>query len=58
VVGTHLLAKIHQLQSTIEGVGLSQNHPIDHLSKRVDFVGDASDQVGRVVDEHNNCIDV
>jgi hypothetical protein len=53
--GTQLLAKIHQLQLSIDGVGCLQHH---RLAKHVDFVGDASDRVGRVVDELNNCIDM
>ena len=35
-----------------------QDHPIDRLEERIDFVGDTSDCVGRVVDELNGRIDI
>ena len=34
-----------------------QDHPIDRLDERVDFVGEATDRVGRVVDKLNSRID-
>jgi hypothetical protein len=57
VVGTNLLAKVHHLQSAIKGVTLTQNHPLDQLSKCIDFMGKASNKIGWFVDELNNCID-
>jgi hypothetical protein len=57
-VGTQLLAKIHILDSKVECVSRQQNHPIDHLDEHIDFVREASDCVGKVVDELNNRIDM
>jgi hypothetical protein len=57
-VGTQLLAKIHVLDNKIGRVDRRQNHPVDRLEERLDFVGDASDRVGQVVDELNHRIDV
>jgi hypothetical protein len=57
-VGTQLLAKIHVLDNKIGRVDRQQNHPLDRLEERLDFIGDASDRVGTVVDELNNRIDV
>jgi hypothetical protein len=53
-----LLAKIHCLESQLGNISRQQNHPIDKLSKRIDFIGDTSDWVGGVVDKLNSCIDV
>ena len=33
-----------------------QDHPINHLEEHI-FIGDASNRVGRVIDELNCCID-
>jgi chromosome segregation ATPase len=56
-IGTQLLAKIHVLDNKIEQVDRTQNHPVDRLEECLDFVGDASDRVGKVVDELNGRID-
>jgi hypothetical protein len=56
-IGIQLLAKIHVLDNKIGRVDRTQNHPVDRLEERLDFVGDASDQVGKVVDELNGRID-
>jgi uncharacterized coiled-coil protein SlyX len=56
-IGTQLLAKIHLLDNKIGRVDRTQNHPIDRLEEHLDFVGDASDRGGKVVDELNGCID-
>jgi hypothetical protein len=56
-VGTQLLAKIHVLDNKIECVNCQQNHPLDHLEEHVNFISDASDCVGRVVDKLNSHID-
>lgn len=56
-IGTQLLAKIHVLDNKIGRVDRQQNHPVDRLDKRIDFIGDAADRVGKVVDELNGCID-
>jgi hypothetical protein len=45
-VGTQLLAKIHVLDNKIGQVDHQQNHPLDRLDKRLDFIGDAADRVG------------
>jgi methyl-accepting chemotaxis protein len=39
-------------------VDCQQNHPVDCLDKHIDFVGEATDRVGKVMDELNSCIDV
>jgi hypothetical protein len=57
-VGTQLLAKIHVLDDKIGRVDRQQNHPVDRLEEHLDFIGDASDRVGQVVDELNHRIDV
>ena len=56
-VGTQLLAKIHVLHKKMIRLDQCQDHPIDHLNERVDFVGEATDHVGRVVDKLNSRID-
>jgi uncharacterized coiled-coil protein SlyX len=56
-IGTQLLAKIHLLDNKIGQVDRTQNHPVDRLEERLDFVGDTSDRVGKVVDELNGRID-
>jgi uncharacterized coiled-coil protein SlyX len=55
--GTQLLAKIHVLDNKIGRVDRQQNHPVDRLDERIDFIGDAADRVGKVVDELNGHID-
>jgi methyl-accepting chemotaxis protein len=55
-VGMQLLAKIHCLESQLGNISRQQNHPIDKLSERIDFIGNASDRVGGVVDELNSHI--
>ena len=57
-VRTQLLAKIHVLDNKIRTIDCQQNHPIDRLEECVDFIGNVSDHVGRVVDELNNHIDI
>jgi methyl-accepting chemotaxis protein len=57
-IGTQLLAKIHVLDNKIGQVNRQQNHPMDRLDERIDFIGDTSDRVGKVVDELNHQIDV
>jgi methyl-accepting chemotaxis protein len=57
-IRTQLLAKVHVLDNKIRRVDLQQNHPVDRLDECIDFIGDAADQVGKVVDELNGCIDV
>ena len=56
-VGTQLLSKIHVLHEKVIRLDRHQDHPINHLEERVDFVGDTSNRVGRVIDELNGCID-
>jgi hypothetical protein len=56
-IGTQLLVKIHLLDNKIGRVDRTQNHPVDRLEERIDFIGDASDRVGKVVDELNGRID-
>jgi hypothetical protein len=56
-MGMQLLAKIHCLESQLGNISRQQNHPIDKLSERIDFIGNASDRVGGVVDELNSHID-
>ena len=56
-VGTQLLAKIHMLHNKVDQLDYQQDHPIDHLDERIDFVGEATNCVGKVVDELNNRID-
>jgi hypothetical protein len=57
-IGIQLLAKIHMLDNKISRVDRQQNHPVNHLDERIDFIGDAADRVGKVVDELNSCVDV
>jgi uncharacterized coiled-coil protein SlyX len=57
-IGTQLLVKIHMLDNKIGHVDHSQNHPVDRLDEHIDFIRDAADQVGKVVDELNDRIDV
>jgi hypothetical protein len=56
-VGTRLLVKVHCLADKVDRVGRQQNHPLDRLDECIDFVSEASDRIGKVVDELNNCID-
>jgi uncharacterized coiled-coil protein SlyX len=56
-IGTQLLTKIHCLESQLGDVGRHQNHPVDKLAECINFIGDASDCVGGVVDELNSHID-
>ena len=56
-VGTQLLAKIHVLHDKMVRLDQCQDHPIDRLDERIDFVGEVNDRVGKVVDELNSCID-
>jgi hypothetical protein len=57
-IGTQLLAKIHILDNKIGQVDHQQNHPVNRLDECIDFIGDALDCVGKVVDELNHRIDV
>jgi hypothetical protein len=57
-IGTQLLVKIHVLDNKIGRVDHQQNHPVDHLDEHIDFVREATDRVGKVVDELNSCIDI
>jgi hypothetical protein len=50
VVRTHLLAKVHQLQSSIKEVGCLQSHPLNHLDKHLDLMGKASNKLGRFIE--------
>jgi hypothetical protein len=50
IFGINLLAQIHQLHLAIEGLSLSQNHPLDQLSEHADFMGDHINSVGKVMD--------
>jgi hypothetical protein len=56
-MGIQLLAKIHCLESQLGDVSCCQNHPVDMLGECIDFISEASDHVGRVVDELNGRID-
>jgi uncharacterized coiled-coil protein SlyX len=56
-IGTQLLAKIHVLDHKIGKVDRTQNHPLDRLDDRLDFISDAAHRVGKVVDELNGRID-
>jgi methyl-accepting chemotaxis protein len=55
--GTHLLAKVHQLQSSIEEVDCCQNYPLGRLDEQVNFMGEALDKLGRFIDELNSHVD-
>jgi chromosome segregation ATPase len=57
-VGVQLLAKIHMLDNKIRRVDHQQNHPVDRLEEHLDFIGEASDHVGKVIDELNSHIDM
>ena len=57
VIGTQLLSKIHVLHEKMVRLDHRQDHPISCLEERIDFVGDTSNRVGRVVDELNGRID-
>jgi chromosome segregation ATPase len=57
-VGTQLLLKIHCLELQLRDISHLQNHPVDKLQEQIDFVGDAVDCVGRVVDELNDRINL
>jgi methyl-accepting chemotaxis protein len=57
-IGTQLLAKIHVLDNKIGHVDCTQNHPVDRLDEYIDFVREATDRVGKVVDELNSHIDI
>ena len=57
MVGTQLLAKIHVLHNKVVCLDQCQDHPIDRLDECIEFVGEATNCVGKVVDELNNCID-
>jgi hypothetical protein len=57
VVGIQLLAKIHCLESQLGDIGRRQNHPVNRLEEHIDFMGDASDCVGCVVNKLNSRID-
>ena len=54
VVGTQLLAKLHVLHEKMICLDQRQDHPIDRLDKCLNFVGNATDRVGGVVDELNS----
>jgi uncharacterized coiled-coil protein SlyX len=45
------------LDIKIGWVDRTQNHPVDRLGEHLDFIRDASDRVGKVVDELNGHID-
>ena len=57
-VGTQLLAKLHVLHNKVVHLDQHQDHPIDRLDECINFVGEATNRVGKVVDELNNHIDV
>jgi methyl-accepting chemotaxis protein len=57
-IGTQLLVKIHVLDNKIGQVDRQQNHPVDRLDEHINFIGEATDRVGKVVDELNSHIDV
>jgi hypothetical protein len=58
VVGTQLLSKVHCLESQLRDISHLQNHPVDKLREQVDFIGDAANRVGRVVDKLNERINL
>ena len=45
-VSTQLLAKIHMLHEKMVCLDQCQDHPIDRLDERIDFMGNATDHVG------------
>jgi hypothetical protein len=57
-IGTQLLAKIYVLDNKIGRVDCQQNHPVDCLDECIDFIREATDRIGKVVDELNSHIDV
>jgi hypothetical protein len=57
-IGVQLLSKIHCLELQLRDVGRLQNLPVDRCNKRIDFIGDAADRVGSVVDELNDWINL
>jgi DNA repair ATPase RecN len=57
-VGTQLLARIHKVETMVGNIDHQQNHPVNCLEECIDFIGDVSDYVGRVIDELNGCIDM
>jgi hypothetical protein len=48
----------HCLELQLRDVGCLQNHPVDRLQEQTNFIGDAVDRVGRVVDELNKWINL
>ena len=56
-VRTQLLAKIHILHYKVVHLDQCQDHPIDCLDEHINFVGEVTDRVGKVVNELNNHID-
>ena len=54
VIRTQLLAKVHVLANKVDRLDCQQDHPIDHLDKHIDFIGEATECIGKVVDELNN----
>jgi archaellum component FlaC len=50
IVRIPLWGQIHQLHLVVENIVLSQNHPLDQLSKCINFVGDHSYKIGKMVD--------
>ena len=57
-VGIQLLSKIHRLKLQLRYVGRLQNHLVDCCNKHIDFIGDAADRVGLVVDKLNDQINL
>ena len=51
-------AMTHCLESQLRDVGCLQNHPVDRLQEQTNFIGDAVDRVGWVVDELNKWINL
>jgi hypothetical protein len=50
--------QLHSLETQVRDVSCQQNHPVDHLNECIDFIGEAGDRVGSVVDELNNHINL
>jgi septal ring factor EnvC (AmiA/AmiB activator) len=48
----------HCLELQLRDVGCLQNHPVDQLQEQTNFIWDAVDRVGRVVDELNKRINL
>jgi chromosome segregation ATPase len=57
-VGVQLLSKIHCLELQLRDVSRLQNHLVDRCNERIDFIGDATDCVGSVVDKLNDRINL